>query len=387
MYTVKTLNKIAAVGLLKLPGEHFRIDGEATNPDAIILRSASMHEMELPSSLLCVGRAGAGVNNIPVDKCSDKAIVVFNTPGANANAVRELTLCGLFLASRDIIGGVEWAKTLTGDDVAKQVEKGKGQFVGPEIQGKTLGVIGLGAIGVGVANAAHHIGMDVLGFDPYISVDSAWVLSRNVRRAKDIRQIFAESDYLTLHVPASESTKKDLADMLGNVRPGVRILNFARGELLNTDELLRALDDGTVARYITDFPDERLARHPKVVPIPHLGASTPESEDNCAVMACDEVREYLMYGTIRNAVNMPDTSLPYLPGYRLCVAHRNIPNMLSTASAVLGDAGLNIESMLSKSKKDYAYTLMDISDLPKKAIIQNLESRDGILRVRVLKLP
>lgn len=386
MYTFKTLNKIAAVGLLRLPGEQFTLDNDTPSPAAVLVRSASMHDMELPESLLCVARAGAGVNNIPIDACTEKAIVVFNTPGANANAVRELTLCALFLAARDIVGGIEWAKGLTGDDVPKQVEQGKGRFAGPELQGKTLGVVGLGAIGVGVANAAHHLGMDVLGFDPYISVDSAWGLSRNVRRAKDIRQVFAESDYLTLHVPLNDSTRKDLADMLRAVRPGVRILNFSRGELLETEALLAALDSGVVARYITDFPNERLVHHPKIVPIPHLGASTPESEDNCAIMACDELRDYLLLGNVKNSVNLPDVELPFTPGYRLCVIHKNIPNMLSRISQVLGEAQMNIENMVSKSKKEIAYTLLDVNDLPKGPLIQKLKENEGILRVRVLKI-
>ena len=386
MYTFKTLNKIAAVGLLRLPAEHFAMDNDTPNPDALILRSANMHDMPLPESLLCVARAGAGVNNIPIPACTERAVVVFNTPGANANAVRELALCALFLSARDIVGGIEWAKGLTGDDVPKQVEAGKGQFAGPELKGKTLGVLGLGAIGVGVANAAHHIGMDVLGYDPYISVDSAWTLSRNVRPAGDIKQVFAESDYLTLHVPLNDSTKADLADMLRCVKPGVRLLNFSRGELLDTDALIAALDGGVVERYVTDFPDGRLAKHPKVVPIPHLGASTPESEDNCAIMACDEVRDYLLHGTIKNSVNIPDTVLPHTPGYRLCVFHKNIPNVLSMISGVMGEASINIENMLSKSRKEIAYTLLDLSGLPKEPMVRKLKDHDGILRVRVLKI-
>ncbi len=386
MYKIKQLNKIAAIGLLELPTDNFLQDNNDTAPDGLLVRSASMHEMELPDSLLCVARAGAGVNNIPLDACSEKAIVVFNTPGANANAVRELVLCSLFLSARDIVGGIEWAKKLTGDDIPAQVEKGKSQFVGPELAGKTLGIVGLGAIGVGVANAAHHFGMDVLGFDPYISVDSAWGLSRNIRRARDVKQVFAESDYLTLHVPLNKETKQDMMQLFAFVKPGVRLLNFSRGELLPEAELLDALERGIIARYVTDFPTGGLINHPKVVPIPHLGASTPESEDNCAVMACVQMREYLQYGNTKNSVNMPDVELPYLKGSRLCVIHRNIPHMLSQISSTFADASVNIENMVSKSKKDYAYTMLDVGELPDNSIIDKLRDYPGILKVRLLNI-
>ena len=386
MYTLKTLNKIAPVGLLRLPGDHIQLNNDSAAPDAVLVRSVSMHDMPMADNLLCIARAGAGVNNIPVADCSTRGIVVFNTPGANANAVRELTLCALFLSSRDVFGGISWARGLSGDDVPAQVEKGKSAFAGPEILGKTLGVIGLGAIGVGVANAAHHLGMKVLGYDPYISIDAAWGLSHNVTRAIDIRQIFAESDYITIHVPYIPETKAMLADMFGQVKPGVRVINFARGELIDTDTMLAALADGTVSRYVTDFPNEKLLSSPNVVPIPHLGASTPESEDNCAVMAVSELSDYLLHGNIKNSVNFPDVDLPASAGYRVCVIHKNIPNMLSQIAASLSESGLNIENMLSKSKKEFAYTMLELTDLPGTAAIDRLRAQEGILRVRLIKM-
>ncbi len=386
MYSVRTLNKIAPIGLLKLPTEQFVHDHDAANPDAILVRSASMHDMPLEQNLLCISRAGAGVNNIPIAQCSQKGIVVFNTPGANANAVRELAVCAIFLSSRDIVGGINWSRSLTGDDVPAQVEKGKSQFIGPEALGKTLGVIGLGAIGSGVANAAHHLGMDVLGYDPYISVDSAWGLSRNVRRARDIKQVFAESDYISLHVPMNKESQAILSDMLDLVKPGVRLINLSRGELLDSAAVLSALDRNVLACYVTDFPNAALVAHPRVVPIPHLGASTPESEDNCAVMACEQMREYLLHGNIMNSVNLPNVELPPASGFRLCVLHRNIPHMLSEISQSMAEHGINIENMVNKSRDEYAYTLLDIASLPGEAAVARLRANEGILRVRVIKI-
>ncbi len=386
MYKVKTLNKIAKIGLDRLPAERFSIDDKCDSPDAVLVRSASMHEIELPKSLLCIGRAGAGVNNIPVDECSKKGIVVFNAPGANANAVKELTICALLLASRDIIGGVAWARELVGDDVPAQVEKGKSAFVGPEIAGKTLGLVGLGAIGVGVANAARHLGMDIIGFDPFLSVDSAWKLHPNIRRARDINEIFAESDYISLHVPLSKDTKDILSGTFGKVKKGVRLINLSRGGLFDDAALIAALNDGTVARYVTDFPSAALVSHPGVVPIPHLGASTPESEDNCAVMVADQTRDYVLLGSIKNSVNLPDVELPYLEGYRLCVLHRNIPHMLSEISSALAGKGINIENMINKSKGDYAYTMLDVASLPGEPVLDGMRRIDGMLRVRLIKI-
>ncbi|MDR0293478.1 MAG: 3-phosphoglycerate dehydrogenase [Oscillospiraceae bacterium] len=385
VYTIKTLNNISPVGLLRLPAGQIAVDAGSDDPDAILVRSADMHSAPLHENLLCIARAGAGVNNIPVDQCSQKGIVVFNTPGANANAVKELVICALLLASRDIMGGVSWARQLKGD-VPGQVEKGKSAFVGPEIAGKTLGIIGVGAIGGGVANAAIALGMEVLGYDPYISVDAAWGLSRSVHRAYNVSQLLAESDYISLHVPLNEETRLMYADMLKQVKKGVRIINSARGGLINSDELLEALDNGTVTCYVTDFPDEKVIRHPNVIPIPHLGSSTPESEDNCACMAVDQTSDYLLYGNIKNSVNFPDVSLPPVKGARLCVIHNNVPNVISGISSAIAGAGLNIENMVSKSKKETAYAMLDITGgVPDAAILARLRGNGHIVRIRVLE--
>ena len=386
MYTIKTLNHISPVGLLRLPTELFSVDAKSDAPDAILARSADMHGMPLGDELLCVARAGAGVNNIPIDRCSEKGIVVFNTPGANANAVKELVICSLLLSSRDVIGGIAWAKGLSGGDVAEQVEKGKASFAGPEIAGKTLGIIGVGAIGARVANAAHALGMEVLGYDPYMSVSAALGLSRNVRLAYSINQVFAESDYLTLHVPLNKETKEEYADMLSQVKVGVRIINLARGGLIGTEALLAALDNGTVSCYVTDFPDAALLSHPNVIPIPHLGSSTPESEENCARMAVDQLSDYLRYGNVTNSVNYPDVELPPIKGIRLCVFHNNLPNIIGEITSAMGDAGINIENMVSKSRKELAYTILDLSGgTPGGAVLDRLRKHEHITRVRVLK--
>jgi D-3-phosphoglycerate dehydrogenase len=384
-YTVKTLNHIAPVGLLRLPSDQFAVNPASANPAAVLVRSADMHQTPLNDELLCIARAGAGTNNIPIDSCSQKGIVVFNTPGANANAVKELVICALLLSSRDVCGGIEWARKLTGD-VEAQVEKGKSAFTGPEIAEKTLGVIGVGAIGVGVANAAHALGMEVLGYDPYMTVNAALGLSRSVRLARNVEQVFAESDYLTLHVPLNKETKEQLKDMLSHVKVGVRIINMARGGLIETGELLTALDNGTVTCYVTDFPDEKLLGHPNVIPIPHLGASTPESEDNCARMAADQLSDYLRYGNITNSVNFPNVELPPIKGIRLCVIHSNLPNIISEITASMGEAGINIENMVSKSKKELAYTILDLSGgTPGTSTLERLKNNKDITRVRVLK--
>lgn len=386
MYTIKCVNKIAPIGLDVLDATQFALNDKDENPAGILVRSASMHDTEMPDSLLAIARAGAGVNNIPVEACAEKGIVVFNTPGANANAVRELAVCALFLASRDIVGGIEWARKLEGDDVAAQVEKGKSAFVGPEILGKTLGVVGLGAIGVGVANAAHHLGMKVLGFDPYISVDAAWGLSRNVNRFHDLNKLLAECDYISLHVPLNTYTKHMINSVsLSLVKQGVRIINFARAELVNDDDIISALESGCVARYVTDFPTARVHKNPKVVPIPHLGASTPESEDNCAVMAAQQISDYLLFGNIKNSVNYPDVEQPRAAGERLCVAHKNIPQIISKISTLFGEAGINIENMVNKSKKDYAYTMLDTTAVISDKLVEDLSATDGIIKVRVLR--
>ncbi len=381
---IQTLNKIAKIGLDGFDGK-YEICDTCEAPDGILVRSASLHDMELPTSLLAVARAGAGVNNIPLDTCAEKGIVVFNTPGANANAVKELAITALLLASRDVIGGVEWAKTLTGDDVAKQVEKGKSQFVGPEIRGKKLGIIGLGAIGVLVANAAQHLGMKVYGYDPYISLQSAWNLNHHVEKAADINDIYANCDYICLHAPLTAETKHSInKDTIATMKDGVRILNLSRADLVNDDDIAEALESGKVAKYVTDFPNAKTLTMKNAIPIPHLGASTPESEDNCAVMAVDELREYLEEGNITNSVNYPAVSTPFASALRICICHRNVPNMISTFSTLVSAVGVNIENMINKSKGDYAYTIIDCSEDVADRVVDALSAVDGVLRVRTI---
>lgn len=388
MYQIHCLNKISPVGTGRF-GEQYTVGAELAQADAVLVRSAAMHDMELPEQLLAIARAGAGVNNIPIDKCSEQGIVVFNTPGANANAVKELVICGLLLASRKVARGMDWVKTLKGegDQVGKLVEKGKSAFVGPEISGKALGVIGLGAIGILVANAAEALGMTVYGYDPYLSVDAAWGLSSSVHHARSLDEVYANCDYITLHLPQTPDTKNMInADALAKMKDGVRILNFARGGLVNSAELIAALESGKAAAYVTDFPDESLLDVEGVTAIPHLGASTPESEDNCARMAVDQVKDYLENGNIRNSVNMPAVSMARDPGLtRICILHRNVPNTISLFSGAVGDAGVNIENMQSMSRGNYAYTIFDVSgDLSDEAAT-DLEKLDPIIRVRVIR--
>ena len=381
---ILTLNKIAACGTDRLPG--YTVGDNVTDPAGILVRSAAMHDMEIPASVLAIARAGAGVNNIPVDACAEKGIVVFNTPGANANAVKELVLAGLLLASRDVVGGIEWAKTLKGQaDVEKLVEKGKGAFVGPEISGKKLGVIGLGAIGILVANAAKALGMEVFGYDPYLSVDAAWGLSRSIHHATDLAQIYSQCDYITVHVPLNDGTRKMInAETIATMKDGVRILNFARAGLVDSDAMLAALADGKVAAYVVDFPTEEMIDVKNVIAIPHLGASTPESEDNCAVMAADELRDYLENGTIRNSVNYPALEVARTGDSRVCVLHKNIPAMLTAISAAIAEQGINIEGMVNRSRKDYAYTILDLIGHPSADTVKAIEAIDGVIRVRVI---
>ena len=347
-----------------------------------------MHEMELPSSLLAIARAGAGVNNIPLDKCSEAGICVFNTPGANANAVKELVIAGLLLASRKIVSGIEWAKGLKGKgaEVGKLVEKGKSQFVGPEISGKRLGVIGLGAIGILVANAAKSLGMEVYGYDPYLSVDAAWGLSRSTKHAQTLDEIYANCDYITLHVPLTPDTKEMInAESIAKMQDHVRILNFARGDLVNSADILKALADGKVASYVTDFPTDEMLGAEGVIAVPHLGASTPESEDNCARMAADELKDYLENGNILHSVNLPNVSMPRDPAFtRVCIIHRNVPNTISLLAGKLADAGINIENMQSKSRKDYAYTILDVTGDFSSDSAKKMEESEDIIRVRVI---
>ena len=388
MYNILTFNKISPIGLEKFDKNKYSYASEVENPDAVLVRSASMHDMEFPASLKAIARAGAGVNNIPLDKCSEAGIVVFNTPGANANAVKELVICALLLSSRKIVPAIEWAKGLKGEgeNVAKLAEKGKSQFVGPEIKGKKLGVIGLGAIGILVANAAVHLGMEVYGYDPYISVDAAWGLSRSVKHAKTLGEIYENSDYITIHVPSTPETKGMInSESIQTMKHGVRIMNFARGDLVVKEDILAALDEKAVKVYITDFLEDEYLDHPGIIGLPHLGASTPESEDNCASMAAEELIDFLENGNITNSVNLPPVSMPRTTDVRLGVIHRNVPSMLTQISAIMAERGINIENMTNKSKKDFAYTLLDVVGEVDKDIVAQLEGVEGIIRVFVYK--
>ena len=381
-----TLNKIAACGTDRF-GAGYTVGEELAGADGVMVRSAAMHDMSLPDSLWAIARAGAGVNNIPVDACSEKGVVVFNTPGANANAVKELVLAGLFLSSRKIIDGIQWAKTLKGegDAVGKLVEKGKSAFAGPEILGKKLGVIGLGAIGVLVANAATALGMEVYGYDPFLSVDAAWKLSRSIHHAATLEEIYTACDYITVHVPLTPDTKGMIGkDALATMKDGVRVLNFARGGLVDSAAMLAALESGKVAAYVVDFPSDEMLGVANVIAIPHLGASTPESEDNCAVMAADELMDYLENGNITHSVNFPDMKIPRSGDTRICVLHKNVPNMLAQISAVVSGAGVNIASMTNKSRKDYAYTVLDIEGTVKDSVIRDILNIRDVIRVRAL---
>ncbi len=387
MYNILTLNKIAACGLDQLDKAKYAItDEQNADADGIILRSFAMHDMELPKSLKAVARAGAGTNNIPIDKCTENGVVVFNTPGANANAVKELVLAGLFLASRDVVGGINWAKTLTGDDVAKQVEKGKSNFAGCEIQGKTLGVIGLGAIGILVANAARHLGMNVIGYDPYLSVDAAWKMSSHIKKATNLDDIFAQADYISIHVPLTPDTKYMInADAIAKMKNGVKILNFARGELVNNDDIKKALDEKKVSSYVVDFPNAETINYDGIVAIPHLGASTEESEDNCAIMAAQEISDFLESGNILNSVNLPNCSLPINGNGRITIIHKNVPDMLAQFTKIFSEAGINIADIINKSKKDIAYTIINADDMITNDLTDKVNAVEGVIKVRVIK--
>lgn len=384
MFNILTLNKIAKCGLDQLNDNYKITDDANVDADGIILRSFKMHDMELPESLKAVARAGAGTNNIPIDKCSEKGIVVFNTPGANANAVKELVIAGMLLASRDVIGGVAWANTLTGDDVDKQVEKGKSNFAGCEIKGKTLGIIGLGAIGILVANAAYALGMEVIGYDPYLSVDSALKLSRHVKKANSPEEVYAAADYITIHVPLMDSTRNTInAETIAQMKDGVIILNFARGGLVNNADIKKALADGKVAKYVVDFADSETVNQPGIINIPHLGASTAESEDNCAVMAAQELADYLENGNILNSVNFPNCSLPEENIGRIAIAHKNIPNVIAKFTEAL--SSVNISDMINKSKGELAYTIINTDHAIPAEAIEKLNQIDAVIRVRVIK--
>ncbi|MCL2048366.1 MAG: phosphoglycerate dehydrogenase [Defluviitaleaceae bacterium] len=386
MYKILTKNKIASCGLEQLPADKFTVSDSEASPDAILLRSYVLPEEELTDGLKAIGRAGAGVNNIPVDACAKKGIVVFNTPGANANGVKEMVIAGLLLASRDIFGGINWVQGLAGETgVAKTVEKGKAEFGGPEIQGKTIGVIGLGAIGVLVANACCALGMSVIGYDPYVTVDAAWKLSRGVKKAPNLDLLLSECDYLSLHIPVTNDTKGMFnKDMFAKCKKGLRLVNTARAELVDDDSILQALADGTVACYVTDFPTERMLGHKKIVTIPHLGASTPESEDNCATMAAKEIRRYLTYGNIKNSVNFPDCELPYTGKKRICVIHKNLPNVINAVTNLLGKRSTNIADMLMKSRGEYAYAILDVDCTNLDNVAEEIQKMDNIINVRVI---
>ncbi len=387
MYKIQTINKISPKGLDRFPRDSYEVASEFSSPDAIIVRSFKMHDMEFPKNLKAIGRAGAGVNNIPIDRCSKEGIVVFNTPGANANAVKELVIAGLLLSSRDIIGGVNWVESLKGaDDISKVIEKGKSNFAGNEIKGKTLGVIGLGAIGALVANSAIELGMSVIGYDPYLSVDSAWELSSRIQKATGLETLLSQVDYISIHVPLLDSTK----DMFNSrtfamMRDGVKIMNFARGGLVNNSDIKEAIAMGKVSSYVTDFPSADLIGVKGVIQIPHLGASTVESEDNCAIMAVEEIKDYLENGNIRNSVNFPKCYLPKKKdGKRITVANRNIPNMISKFSSILAKHNINISDLLNKSRGEIAYNIIDVNGDVTQDLIDELEAIDGVIRVRVI---
>ncbi|MGI6201740.1 MAG: phosphoglycerate dehydrogenase [Christensenellales bacterium] len=388
MKQIRTLNAISDIVKERLPQADYTISPDAADPQGILVRSAAMHDMPLPESLLAVARAGAGTNNIPIDKCTQQGIVVFNTPGANANAVKELVLAAMLLASRNVFAGIEWAKTLKGqgDKVPALVEKGKGQFVGPELKGKRLGVIGLGAIGAMVANDCRAIGMDVSGYDPFISVEAAWGLSRKIHHATDLGDMVSCCDYITVHIPLLPTTRGMLdADFFAKLKPGAVLLNFSRGELVDTEALLDAMARGQVAKYVTDFPNEALLDAPGVICIPHLGASTPESEENCAAMAAEELRAYLEEGIIHNSVNFPNCDMPRTSGWRVTIAHLNIANMIGPITSLVGKAHINIANMINKSKKDVAYIMLDLDDRPSAELLDAIRAIEGVLRVRLIE--
>jgi D-3-phosphoglycerate dehydrogenase / 2-oxoglutarate reductase len=388
---IKTLNNIAEGGLHVFQKDTFTVDNDCENPDAIIVRSFNMHSMEFGNNLKAIARAGAGVNNIPVDQCTEQGIVVFNTPGANANAVKEIVLTSLMASSRNLFAGVSWTNTLKGEgeQVPKLVEAGKKQFVGKEIKGKTLGVIGLGAIGALVANDAIALDMDVIGFDPFISVDTAWKLSRNVQRALTIEELFESADYITVHTPLTDDTRGMFNQATFSImKPGVHILNFSRGELVNETDIEAALECGIVGKYITDFPNENVLKMKNTVSIPHLGASTKESEENCAIMAGRQIRDFLQTGNIKNSVNFPNACLPYTGKQRVAAFHRNVPGMVGKITSAISSYDLNIADMVNRSRGEYAYTMIDIDKNVTSENIPGLEEKinriEGIVTARII---
>ncbi len=386
MYNIQTLNKIAACGTDIFDKSKYAISDAPENPDAIMVRSAKMHDMTFGDNLLCIARAGAGVNNIPVERCAEEGICVFNTPGANSNAVKELAICALLLASRKIVEAASWAASLKGTpDAPKTVEGGKSKFAGPELKGKMLGVIGLGAIGGKIANTAIKLGMKVIGYDPYLSLDAAIHLDPHVQVVKELEDIYKNSDYITIHMPYTPATKNTIdAEQIAMMKDGVRLINLARGELINSQAVVDAIKAGKVAKYVTDFADDIVLGEEDIIVLPHLGASTPESEDNCAVMAAHEIIDYIENGNIKNSVNLPNASM-VAAGTKVCIIHKNIPSTIASITTVVGNDGLNIDNMVNASKKDYAYTMMDVAGDVTDAIINDIKAIEGIIRVRVIK--
>lgn len=389
--TIKTLNNIADSGMAVFKDENYKVDNEAKNPDGIVVRSYHMHDMEFNDNLKAIARAGAGVNNIPIRACAEKGIVVFNTPGANANAVKEMVLTAIMASSRNLFQGIEWVNSLKGkgEDVPKLIEEGKKQFVGREVKGKKLGVIGLGAIGALVANDALNLDMDVIGYDPYISVDTAWRLSRNIERAMSMEEVFEKADYITIHVPLTEETKGKLnAEAFQRMKPGVHLFNFSRGGLVNEDDLEVALKEGQIGKYITDFPNDRILHMENAIALPHLGASTKESEENCARMATHQLKDFLETGNIRNAVNFPNAILPYTGKRRITVFHRNVPNMVGQISSIISTRELNIAAMINKSRGDFAYTMIDIDEKVNGDVLPGIQAEinaiENVIRIRII---
>ena len=387
MNNIKLLNKIAKVGTDIFDRKVYNVSDDVDNPDAIMVRSAAMHDMEFGPELKAIARCGAGVNNIPVDRCAEQGIVVFNTPGANANGVKELAICALLLAARDVVGGVNWANGLVDqENVAKLVEKGKSQFAGNELAGKTLGVIGLGAIGGMVANAASDLGMKVIGYDPYVTVEGAWRLSRTVRKAASYDELYAHADYITIHVPSTPETKGMLCEeTFEKMHDGVRIINLSRADLVNATDMKAAIASGKVKRYVVDFPTEETINVPGIVAIPHLGASTEESEDNCAIMAAHQLVEFLETGNIKNSVNYPNVSIGHTGDARICIMHKNVPSVIAGITAAVSCEGINIENMVSGSKGNFGYTVIEVIGEIPSVIVEKLESTEEIIRINVIK--
>ena len=388
MYRIKTFNKISPVGLNRFDPALYSVSESESSEDGILVRSAKLQDYEFPANLLGISRAGVGVNNIPLDRCSQAGIAVFNTPGANANAVKELVVCAMLIGSRDVDGAIQWVRqqVASGVDVTTVVVKGKSAFLGPEIYKKTLGVIGLGAIGSLVANLALDLGMDVYGYDPFLSVDSALRLDRHIHVVQDINELYKRADYITIHIHFTPKTEKMIDEKaIANMKRGVRFINLARGEIVDDDAMLAALDTGKVAAYVTDFPNNRIVQAPHVIAMPHLGASTPESEQNCAVMAVDQLRDYLENGNIRNSVNLPNVTLERSGVMRMCIIHKNIPAMLANITTLLATDGVNVENLSNKSKGDYAYTLVDLGSKVGQTVINDVTHLPNVIRVRVIE--